>query len=124
MRKCSSDEDCKSKKKKCLCDGACGNSCIKPGELNLFEESQKFKNIFIKDRECPELPQPANGTVTFSNPLSGTVLPGNISGRTFGSRATYRCPHGSHVVGLQSRLCQAYGHWSGTEPSCKMNSEY
>lgn len=61
--------------------------------------------------------------MTFSNPLSGTVLPGNISGRTFGSRATYRCPHGSHVVGLQSRLCQAYGHWSGTEPSCKMNSE-
>lgn len=32
LRKCSSDEDCKSKKKKCLCDGVCGNSCIKPGE--------------------------------------------------------------------------------------------
>ncbi|OWR52879.1 hypothetical protein KGM_213341 [Danaus plexippus plexippus] len=32
LRKCSSDEDCKSKKKKCLCDGACGMSCIKPGE--------------------------------------------------------------------------------------------
>jgi len=31
LRKCSSDEDCKSKKKKCLCDGVCGNSCIKPG---------------------------------------------------------------------------------------------
>lgn len=31
LRKCSSDEDCKSKKKKCLCDGACGMSCIKPG---------------------------------------------------------------------------------------------
>ncbi|KAF4525712.1 hypothetical protein B566_EDAN011889, partial [Ephemera danica] len=30
LRKCSSDEDCKSKKKKCLCDGACGMSCIKP----------------------------------------------------------------------------------------------
>lgn len=33
LRKCSSDEDCKSKKKKCLCDGACGMSCIKPGEF-------------------------------------------------------------------------------------------
>lgn len=33
LRKCSSDEDCKSKKKKCLCDGACGMSCIKPGEI-------------------------------------------------------------------------------------------
>lgn len=32
LRKCSSDEDCKSKKKKCLCDGACGMSCIKPGK--------------------------------------------------------------------------------------------
>lgn len=33
LRKCSSDEDCKSKKKKCLCDGACGMSCIKPGKF-------------------------------------------------------------------------------------------
>jgi hypothetical protein len=31
LRKCSSDEDCKSKKKKCMCDGACGMSCVKPG---------------------------------------------------------------------------------------------
>ncbi|KAL1115087.1 hypothetical protein AAG570_007118, partial [Ranatra chinensis] len=32
LRKCSNDEDCKSKKKKCLCDGLCGMSCIKPGK--------------------------------------------------------------------------------------------
>lgn len=32
LRKCSSHEDCKSKKKKCLCDGVCGMSCIKPGK--------------------------------------------------------------------------------------------
>ena len=32
LRKCSSDEDCKSKKKKCVCDGACGMSCIKKGK--------------------------------------------------------------------------------------------
>lgn len=78
LRKCSSDEDCKSKKKKCLCDGACGMSCIKP------------------DRECPELQKPASGLVV-------------MSGRTFGSRASYSCEHGFHVVGLQSRICQAYG---------------
>uniref|UniRef100_A0A1Y1LRN0 WAP domain-containing protein n=1 Tax=Photinus pyralis TaxID=7054 RepID=A0A1Y1LRN0_PHOPY len=36
LRKCSSDEDCKSKKKKCLCDGACGMSCIKPGMGSSF----------------------------------------------------------------------------------------
>uniref|UniRef100_A0AAG5DBD4 Sushi domain-containing protein n=1 Tax=Anopheles atroparvus TaxID=41427 RepID=A0AAG5DBD4_ANOAO len=90
LRKCSSDEDCKSKKKKCLCDGACGMSCIKP------------------DRECPELTQPSLGSVT-------------LSGKHFGSRATYTCPHGYHVVGLQSRLCQADGSWAGSEPVCKQN---
>lgn len=36
LRKCSSDEDCKSKKKKCLCDGACGMSCIKPGKNKII----------------------------------------------------------------------------------------
>lgn len=36
LRKCSSHEDCKSKKKKCLCDGACGMSCIKPGDLQNY----------------------------------------------------------------------------------------
>uniref|UniRef100_A0A1B6MNE1 Sushi, von Willebrand factor type A, EGF and pentraxin domain-containing protein 1 n=3 Tax=Cicadellinae TaxID=33370 RepID=A0A1B6MNE1_9HEMI len=51
LRKCSSDEDCKSKKKKCLCDNACGMSCIKP------------------ERECEELRSPALGTVTLTGRL-------------------------------------------------------
>lgn len=33
LRKCSTDEDCKSKKKHCLCDGLCGMSCVKPGKI-------------------------------------------------------------------------------------------
>lgn len=41
LRKCSSDEDCKSKKKKCLCDGACGMSCIKPGKI-FIQHSVKY----------------------------------------------------------------------------------
>ncbi|XP_066142350.1 sushi, von Willebrand factor type A, EGF and pentraxin domain-containing protein 1 [Euwallacea fornicatus] len=90
LRKCSSDEDCKSKKKKCLCDGACGMSCIKP------------------DRECPEPEEIASGSVT-------------ASGRLFGERATYSCEHGFHVVGLQSRTCQADGQWAGQAPACKQN---
>ncbi|XP_068084486.1 sushi, von Willebrand factor type A, EGF and pentraxin domain-containing protein 1 [Anabrus simplex] len=53
LRKCSSDEDCKSKKKKCLCDGACGMSCIKP------------------ERECPELSHPDLGAVTMTGRLFG-----------------------------------------------------
>ncbi|XP_072947913.1 sushi, von Willebrand factor type A, EGF and pentraxin domain-containing protein 1 [Epargyreus clarus] len=90
LRKCSSDEDCKSKKKKCLCDGACGMSCIKP------------------DRECPELEQPDIGTVV-------------LSGRLFGDKAAYSCPQDYHVVGLQSRSCQADGKWAGQPPACKEN---
>ncbi|KAL1513275.1 hypothetical protein ABEB36_002702 [Hypothenemus hampei] len=90
LRKCFSDEDCKSKKKKCLCDGACGMSCIKP------------------DRECPEPEDIELGTVT-------------TTGRLFGARATYSCEHGYHVVGLQSRTCQADGKWAGHAPACRRN---
>lgn len=53
LRKCSSDEDCKSKKKKCRCDGMCGMSCIKP------------------DRECPDLDQLAIGNVTTTGRFFG-----------------------------------------------------
>ncbi|XP_015605333.1 uncharacterized protein LOC107272574 isoform X2 [Cephus cinctus] len=53
LRKCSTDEDCKSKKKKCRCDGACGMSCIKP------------------DRECPELTNIDHGTLTVTGRLFG-----------------------------------------------------
>lgn len=61
------------------------------------------------DRECPDIPEQALGAVT-------------ISSRFFGGRADYSCQHGYHVVGLQSRLCQADGHWAGQEPACKQNS--
>lgn len=57
LRKCSSDEDCKSKKKHCLCDGLCGMSCVKPGkiciiisnQINIFDfiESQKKCSLNI-----------------------------------------------------------------------------
>lgn len=44
-RQCKSDDDCKNERKLCLCDGACGLSCIRP------------------ERECPELPDPPHGQV-------------------------------------------------------------
>ncbi|KAL0277452.1 UNVERIFIED_CONTAM: hypothetical protein PYX00_004721 [Menopon gallinae] len=53
LRKCSTDEDCKSKKKKCFCDGHCGMSCIKP------------------DRECNDLTSPELGVVTLSGRMFG-----------------------------------------------------
>ncbi|CAG9571132.1 unnamed protein product [Danaus chrysippus] len=60
------------------------------------------------DRECPELDQPEIGKVS-------------VSGRLFGDKAVYSCPHGYHVVGLQSRSCQADGKWAGQAPACKEN---
>lgn len=48
LRKCLSDADCKSKKKKCRCDGACGMSCIK------------------LEKECPELEPFKFGVMTVS----------------------------------------------------------
>lgn len=50
LRKCSSHEDCKSKKKKCLCDGTCGMSCIKPGirknDILVFLNMEIIKYFF------------------------------------------------------------------------------
>lgn len=53
LRKCSTDEDCKSKKKKCRCDGSCGMSCIKP------------------ERECPALNEIDHGTMTVTGRFFG-----------------------------------------------------
>lgn len=53
LRKCSTDEDCKSKKKKCRCDGTCGMSCIKP------------------ERECPVLTEIDHGTMTINGRFFG-----------------------------------------------------
>ncbi|CAL7950374.1 unnamed protein product [Xylocopa violacea] len=53
LRKCSTDEDCKSKKKKCRCDGVCGMSCIKP------------------ERECPVLNEIQHGVMTVTGRFFG-----------------------------------------------------
>uniref|UniRef100_A0A6B0VGR4 Putative complement factor bb n=1 Tax=Ixodes ricinus TaxID=34613 RepID=A0A6B0VGR4_IXORI len=42
LRKCKTDEDCISTKKKCLCDGLCGWSCVRP-DLNC-DELQPLEN--------------------------------------------------------------------------------
>ncbi|XP_047736006.1 uncharacterized protein LOC125177736 [Hyalella azteca] len=93
LRKCSSDSDgCLSRRKKCLCDGICGMSCIKP------------------DKECGDL----------VNPLFGFV---EIGGRVVGSRATYKCQEGYHLIGHAERVCQADGTWSGAPTECRENCE-
>lgn len=74
-------------------------------------EHVSYVTINVADRECPEPEQIAFGSVT-------------ASGKLFGARATYSCQHGYHVVGLQSRTCQADGKWAGSPPACKQNSRF
>lgn len=56
LRKCSTDEDCKSKKKKCRCDGACGMSCIKP------------------DRECPDIEDISHAVMNVTGRFFGDTV--------------------------------------------------
>lgn len=36
LRKCKTDADCISSRKRCLCDGLCGWSCVRPGKTRAF----------------------------------------------------------------------------------------
>jgi CUB/sushi domain-containing protein len=59
-----------------------------------------------KISECPALAKPANGRVT-------------LTGRTFGSKATYSCNRGYELIGGSMRECTSNHVWSGKEPICK-----
>ena len=59
---------------------------------------------------CGSLPNPKNGQVTFGS-------------TRVGSSATYRCDKGFVLVGKSSRVCQANGEWSSTEPQCQRKQE-
>lgn len=56
--------------------------------------------------ECPALRDPENGLV-------------DVSGSTVGATATYTCNSGFVLVGVQRRVCQREGAWSGEEPTCE-----
>ena len=43
----------------------------------------------------------------------------HTAGTTFGQTATYSCDTGYIRVGNSIRTCQAYGVWSGSEPTCQ-----
>ena len=58
---------------------------------------------------CPDLPSPSNGRVV-------------LSGSTLSSNAIYSCNRGFILVGVNRRVCQVDGTWSGEAPTC--NSEY
>ena len=56
--------------------------------------------------QCPDLPNPDNGQVTFSN------------GFMIGSVATYECSQGFTLEGDVTQTCQADGTWSGVPATC------
>ena len=54
---------------------------------------------------------------TLTNPANGQVS--NLNGTTFGQTATYSCNAGYTLVGCNSRICQATGEWSWSQPTCQ-----
>ena len=51
-----------------------------------------------------------------SSPVDGEV---SAEGNTFGSQANYSCSEGYVLNGNSTRMCQADGQWSGSEPRCE-----
>ncbi|XP_055328022.1 sushi, von Willebrand factor type A, EGF and pentraxin domain-containing protein 1-like isoform X2 [Paramacrobiotus metropolitanus] len=89
LRPCITDADCKGRKKKCLCDGDCGMSCIK------------------QNTKCAPLVDPLNGKVH----TTGI--------EAFGAKVFYTCQPDFKLKGPRSRSCQGDATWSGDMPICQ-----
>ncbi len=50
------------------------------------------------------------------DPTGGEV---NLTGSRIGDMATYECYQGYDLSGLQTRICQKDGTWSGEAPTCE-----
>lgn len=55
---------------------------------------------------------------TMSHNKSWTWPSISINGRTVGSRATFSCPRGFALNGLDELTCMSDGHWSSSLPKC------
>ncbi|XP_060064245.1 protein lev-9-like [Ylistrum balloti] len=85
---------CVSPRKECVCDGACGKSCI------------------LKNMKCTTLPKRiTHGSVQ--------VVPYN----KFSAVARYSCDDGYEIRGVARRVCQGDGKWSNEEPECIVSAE-
>ncbi|XP_069119974.1 protein lev-9-like [Argopecten irradians] len=84
---------CASPRKDCLCDGACGKSCI------------------LRNMKCTSLQKRiTHGSVQ--------IVPYNM----FGAVARYSCDEGYEISGGARRVCQGDGQWSNEEPKCIVSS--
>ncbi|XP_064596838.1 protein lev-9-like [Liolophura sinensis] len=92
LKRCATDADCVSSKKKCLCDGECGRSCINPN-LRCRGLNTKVENGLVE------------------------IIPFN----KFGALAKYQCNDGYILHGKSHRVCQGDETWKGDEPRCELN---
>ena len=59
--------------------------------------------------DCGTLPEPASGSVDLSD------------GSLVGAVAIYTCDPSFRLIGVDSRVCQENGSWSGEAPTCEGN---
>ena len=67
-------------------------------------------SFIVHGSMCPGLKNPSNGFVKLSNKLNS------------GSQAKYVCASGFILKGVNVRVCQSNGKWSGHPPICKRKS--
>ncbi|XP_078062689.1 beta-2-glycoprotein 1-like [Mustelus asterias] len=92
-KSCVDDRDCL--KRQCLCDGACGLSCVSPNRPCPWPVSVDNARVRLTSGSQP----------TFGQWLEVTCLPG------------FRMPGGLTV---SEHRCQADRNWSGSVPACKV----
>ena len=73
----------------------------------LIPNTACFISLFSTAVDCGALSNLTNGQVS------------HTAGTTFGQTATYSCNTGYNLVGDSTRMCQANGEWSGSEPTCQ-----
>ncbi|KAJ8262626.1 hypothetical protein GJAV_G00168500 [Gymnothorax javanicus] len=60
---------------------------------------------------CPQISPPENG-----------FFIQNVCNNHFNAACGVRCKPGFHLTGSSIRLCQPNGHWSGSDPSCRVRT--
>ena len=77
--------------------------CEKYGDVH----DEYLLAILLTAEDCGILTNPSNGQVS------------HTAGTTYQQTATYSCDTGYNLMGDSTRICQAGGVWSGSEPNCQ-----
>ena len=70
------------------------------------EEKTFYHSLSFLTALCPDLSDPANGTVT-------------VMGTSVGDTASYTCNDGFELIGSMSVTCTSDGTWSDQPPMCR-----